>query len=36
MRCFQATVLNLLLFGFENVFTTWTLVDTFCVVKDDR
>jgi len=27
MRRFPATVLSLLLFGFENVLTTWTLVD---------
>jgi len=36
MRRFQATVLSLLLFGFENVFTTWNLIDMLCVVKGDR
>jgi len=36
MRRFQATVLSLLLFGIENVSTTWTLVDMLCVVKGDR
>ena len=36
MRRFQATVLSLFLFGFENVLTTWTLVDMLCVVKGDR
>ena len=27
MRRFDAIVLSLLMFGFENVLTTWTLVD---------
>jgi len=36
MRRFQATVLSLLLFGFENALSTWTLVDMLCVVKGDR
>jgi len=36
MRRFQATFLSLLLFGFENVPTTWTLIDMLCVVKGDR
>jgi len=36
MRRFQATVLSLLLFGFETVLTTWTPVDMLCVVKGDR
>ena len=29
-------VLSLLLFGIENVFTTYTLVDMLCVVKGNR
>ena len=36
MRRFQATVLSLFLLDFENVLTTWTLVDMLYVVKGDR
>ena len=36
MRRFQRTVLSLFLFGFENVLTTWTLVDMLRVVKGDN